>query len=200
MKCFRLAMISMLLVLGLAASAFAAKGDKELDFSVGFATAPASGFDTGWGLNVGGGYEFLDNFTPSIAGDTLQLRGDIAYHSWSQDFSAFGTKATLDYNRVPVTASCRYYYPIKQVKNLRVFGQAGLEISFDSIDTAVAVPNFSGGFNVVKQSSDETNVGVTPGVGVEYLLNRQIFVGANMKEHIISNPYFTMQGSVGFRF
>jgi opacity protein-like surface antigen len=198
MKCFRLAMISMLLVLGLAASAFAAKGDKEVDFSLGFATAPYGSYDTGWGLNFGGGYEFLDSFTPSIAGDTLQLRGDVGYHSWSASQDGFDVSAS----RVPVTVSCRYYFPIKQVKNLRVFGQAGLEVSFDEVEASTPAVFFGGTLVVPSQkvSASETKVGVTPGVGVEYLLNKQIFVGAEMKEHIISDAYFTMQGSVGFRF
>ena len=199
MKCFRLAIISMLLVLGLAASAFAAKGDKEVDFSVGFATGPYGDSDTGWGLNFGGGYEFLDNFTPAIAGDSLQLRGDVGYYSWSGSNNFGFGNADLSFSRVPVTVSCRYYFPIKQVKNLRVFGQAGLEISFDSVEAAVVVPTPTG-FAVAKVTDDQTNVGVTPGVGIEYMLNKQIFVGADLKEHIISDPYFSMKGSIGFHF
>lgn len=175
----------LMLLLSMASGAMAAKGDKELDFGIGFATAPYDHGDLGWGLNFGGGYEF-HQISPT-RNDTLQLRGDIGYNSWSgNDFSH-----DLDFSRVPLSVGCRYYYPIKQVKNLRVFGQASLEMSFDSWD-------FWNGART--DSHDEVNVGVTPGVGVEFLLNRDIFVQAEMKEHLISDPYFTMQGGIGFRF
>jgi len=177
------------LLLGMSSAALAAKGDTELDFGIGFATAPYDESDLGWGLNFGGGYEFLQ--LSATRNDTLQIRGDIGYESWSGDFHGFGFDEDVDFSRVPVSVGCRYYYPIKQVKNLRVFGQASLELSFDSIEV---------GTPFGKVSDDETNVGVTPGAGVEYMLNKNIFVQAQMKEHLISDPYFTMQGGIGFRF
>ena len=192
MKCFKRALLCVLLVLGMTTTAFAAKGDKELDFTLGFATAPYGNYDLGWGFNVGGGYEFFDNFTPGISGDTLQIRGDIGYHTWSA--SEFGVDVTA--SRVPVTVSCRYYFPIKQVKSLRVYGQAGLEVSFDDVEASA--PVFVG--PALKVSSSSTNVGLTPGGGIEYMLNQQLFVTADLKEHLISNPYFTMQGGIGFHF
>lgn len=178
--------LSLLMVATLASTAFAAKGDKELDLGIGFATAPYNEGDLGWGLNFGGGYEFHQ--ISASRNDTLQLRGDIGYNSWSGD----GPGYELDFNRLPVSAGCRYYYPIRQVKNLRVFGQASLELSFDSIDEV--------GINFFKDSDDEVNLGLTPGVGVEYLLNNEMFVHAEMKEHLISDPYFTMHGGIGVRF
>lgn len=197
MKCIKLVLTCVLLVLGMSATAFAAKGDKEVDFTLGFATSPYDGFDTGWGFTFGGGYEFFDNFTPQISGDSLQLRGDIAYHMWSS--SEFGVD--VDASRLPLTVSCRYYFPIKQVKNLRVFGQAGLEVSFDKVEASVP-PVVVGGTLVpgAKASASETNVGVTPGAGVEYSFNKNFFVLADLKQHLISDPYFTMQGGIGFRF
>jgi outer membrane protein W len=99
---------------------------------------------------------------------------------------------------VPVTVSCRYYFPIRQVKNLRVFGQAGLEVSFDDVEATM--PAIVVGGSALKVSDSSTNVGVTPGAGIEYMLNRQFFLTANIKEHIISNSYFTMQGGIGFLF
>jgi hypothetical protein len=189
MKCFTLAILCMLMTVAMTATAFGAKGDNEIDFSAGFATAPYEDSDLGWGLNVGGGYEFLEDFTPGISGDTLQLRGDIGYHTWSVTGLrglSFGTGSA---NRVPATVSCRYYFPIRQVKNLRVYGQAGLELSFDHADR----DGYSG-------SHVEVNVGVTPGVGVEYKFNNQFFLTAGMKEHLIADPYFTMQGGLGFLF
>lgn len=179
------------LLLGMASGALAAKGDKELDFGLGFSTGPYGDSDLGWGLNFGGGYEFHQ--ISATRNDTLQLRGDIGYNSWSG--SVLGRD--FDFSRVPVSVGCRYYYPIKQVKNLRVYGQASLELSFDSIDVPFINP-LSLTFD--KHSEDETNFGVTPGVGVEYLLDKNIFVQAEMKEHLISDPYFTMQGGIGFRF
>jgi opacity protein-like surface antigen len=179
------------LLFGMSTAALAAKGDNEVDFGVGFSTAPYDNGDLGWGLNFGGGHEFLQ-FSGN-RNDTLQIRGDIGYHSWSG--SALGTD--FDFSRVPVSVGCRYYYPIKQVKNLRVFGQASLELSFDSWDYPT-IDFFTG--NWVKATHHETNFGVTPGAGIEYMLNRNVFVQAQMQEHLISDPYFTMQGGVGFRF
>ena len=46
----------------------------------------------------------------------------------------------------------------------------------------------------VKASASSTNLGVTPGADIEYMLNKQVFLTANMKEHLISDPYFSMQG------
>jgi opacity protein-like surface antigen len=194
MKCIRFAIVCVILTIGMAATAYAAKGDTEIDFTGGFATAPYENYDLGWGFDFGGGYEFFDNFTPGISGDTLQLRGDIGYHEWSA--SEFGVDVTA--SRLPVTVSCRYYFPIRQVKNLRVFGQAGLEVSFDDVEATV--PSGVIGVPSLKVSDSSTNVGVTPGVGVEYFLNRQFFLTANMKEHLISDPYFSMQGGIGLRF
>jgi len=193
MKCIRLAMLCVLLTLGMTATAFAAKGDTEVDFTGGFATAPYGNYDLGWGVDFGVGYEFFDNFTPGISGDTLQLRGDIGYHTWSA--SEFGVDVTA--SRLPVTVSCRYYFPISQVKNLRVYGQAGLEVSFDDVEASM--PGFFGG-PALKVSDNSTNVGVTPGAGIEYMLSKQFFLTANIKEHIISDPYFSMQGGIGFLF
>jgi outer membrane protein W len=194
MKCIRLAIVCVILTIGMASTAFAEKGDTEIDFTGGFATAPYSDFDLGWGVNFGGGYEFFDNFTPGISGDTLQLRGDIGYYQWTAN--EFGVDVTS--SRLPVTVSCRYYFPIPQVKNLRVYGQAGLEVSFD--DMEATVPSFIPGVPAMKVSDSSTNVGVTPAVGVEYYLNRQFFLTASMKEHIISDPYFSMQGGIGLLF
>ncbi|HEY6872134.1 MAG TPA: outer membrane beta-barrel protein [Geobacteraceae bacterium] len=194
MKCIRLVMLCVLLTVGMTATAFAAKGDKEVDFTLGFATAPYGSYDLGWGFDFGGGYEFFDNFTPGISGDTLQLRGDVGYHTWSASESGVDVTAS----RVPVTVSCRYYFPIRQVKNLRVFGQAGLEVSFDDVEASV--PAIVPGGSALKVSASSTNVGVTPGAGVEYMLNRNFFLTANMKEHIISDSYFAMQAGIGFLF
>ena len=117
MNCFKRVVLCVMLVMGMAANSYAAKGDSEVDFSLGFATAPYDAYDVGWGFNFGGGYEFFDDFTPGIVGDSLQLRGDVGYHTWS----ASENGVDVDASRVPVIVSCRYYFPIKQVKNLRVF-------------------------------------------------------------------------------
>ncbi|HXE94830.1 MAG TPA: hypothetical protein VN642_00375, partial [Dongiaceae bacterium] len=67
----RILAASALLTLSVAATSFAAKGDKELDLSLGLATESASGSGTGWGFSVGGGHELLDVPT-IIKGSTLQ--------------------------------------------------------------------------------------------------------------------------------
>ena len=183
MKSIRLAMLCVLVTVAMTTTAFAAKGDKEIDFGAGLASDPYGGFGVGWGGNLGGGYEFFDEFTPGISGDTLQLRGDIEFHRWSA-----GDFGNVTVWRLPVTVSRRYYFPIRPVKNLRVYGQAGLELSFDHASADGLSP------------SSEVNLGVTPGAGVEYRLNNQFFLTAGMNGHLISDPYLTVQGGLGFLF
>lgn len=85
-KIVRILAASALLTLSVTATSFAAKGDKEVDLSVGLATSTNSGFETGFdagfdagfGLSAGGGYELLD--ITAIKGSTLQVRGDIGYN------------------------------------------------------------------------------------------------------------------------
>jgi len=78
MKCIKLAMLCGLLTLGMTATAFAAKGDKEVDFTLGFATALYGNYDVCWGFDIGGGYEFLDNLPLVSAATPCSCEGTLA--------------------------------------------------------------------------------------------------------------------------
>ncbi|MGB9082521.1 MAG: outer membrane beta-barrel protein [Desulfuromonadaceae bacterium] len=201
-KIVRILAASVLLTLSLVATSFAARGDKEVDLSIGIATSSDAGnpgyagygygysssLGTGFGLSVGGGYELLD--ITAIKGSTLQIRGDIGYNHWSES----GFKLT----RVPVSAGARLYVPIQAVNKLRVYGEASLELSFDSIDTPSYNIPFFGTFG--GDSYSETNIGLVPGVGVEYVVAPNVFVGGGLKYHIISDGYLNALVGVGFKF
>lgn len=186
-KIVRILAASALLTLGLAATSFAAMGDKEIDFGLGFATESFSGSGTGLNLSVGGGYEVLK--LSAIKGGTLQVRGDIGYNRWTD--SAFG--ADLTFTRIPVSGAARLYAPV--ANQLRWFAEAGLEISFDSAE--VAVPTFFGGG---KASADDTNLGVLLGGGLEYALTPKVFLNAALRAHLIEDSYVNGSVGIGFKF
>lgn len=170
--------LSIMVAAGLfmASPVFAKMGDKSVDVGFGFGTPPASGWGTGLGFSIGGGYEIQDD---------LQIRGDISYNSWTLD--EFG--ATLSWTRIPIAASGRYYFPIQP--SLKAYGQAGLELSFDSFEWA---------FLGTTYSASETNFGVPIGGGIEYVINPQFSVGADAKLHLISDSYLTLGVTAGYHF
>lgn len=181
---------SALLTLSLAATSFAALGDKEIDISIGLATAPDSRFDTGFNLSVGGGYEMLK--IQAIKGSTLQIRGDVGYNQWDDSELGFDIERT----RVPVSAGARLYFPIEAVKGLRVYGEASLELSFDEDDRP-----FNNGFGTFGGGSDsEVNFGLVPGAGVEFDVAPNIFVRGGLKHHLIEDSYLNASVGVGFKF
>ncbi len=156
--------------------------EAEVDGSFAFATGPGS-FDTGYGLNFGAGY------TLGEIDKNLQARVDISYFQFSYDYAFGGGSTGLNYTRVPITVSGRYYLPV--MDKLRVFGQAGLETSFDHSDY------YSGGN---KQSKTELNLGISPGAGVEFFVNRHISIFALGRAHLISDSYFSMQFGIASYF
>jgi opacity protein-like surface antigen len=197
----RILAASALLTLSLAATSFAAVGDSTVDLGVGFATAPSTGvpgasFDTGWGLTVGGGYELME--ISAFRGSILQVRGDIGYNKWSKSVDVGGANVDLKLTRIPISAGARVYVPLEAVNNLRLFGEASLELSMDKAETGdVTIP----GFGVVPgESSSETNFGLSPAVGLEYAVTPNINVGALLKYHIIDSAYLTGSIGVGYKF
>ncbi len=147
----------------------------EFDGSIGPASGPG-GYDSGFGINFGGGYNLKE------IDENLQARVDLSFYQFNQSFSwGSGT-----YTRVPFIFSARYYVPI--VENLRVFGQAGLEASVDSYE------------NWANQRKNEVNVGIAPGVGGEFFVNPRVSVFALALEHLISDSYFSMHIGVAMYF
>ncbi len=156
-------------------------GDFEIDGSFAFATGPGA-FDTGYGLNFGAGY------TLSSIDRNLQVRADLSYFDFS--YTPFGYGYDLSYTRVPFTVSGRYYLPV--IDQLRVFAQAGLETSIDDFDY---IDEFGR-----KHSKSEVNLGISPGVGVDFLINPNVSVFALGRWHLISDSYFSMQFGAAYHF
>ncbi len=176
-------------ILAFGATAFAASqqmGDKEVDASVVLGTAPVSGFNTGFGINVGGGM-----MLPQVA-PNLQGRVELSYMTWSA--SEFGVSVT--YTRIPIAAAGRYFIPLSQ-PGLKVYVQGGIEISMDTVEAAATNP-FTG--TSYKASASETNFGITPGVGIDYSLKNNLSIVADARYHIITDGYLTLQAGVAYHF
>ncbi len=156
-------------------------GDFEIDGSFAFATGPGD-FDSGYGLNFGAGY------TLSAIDKNLQVRADLSYFDFSYSYDLYGYD--LSYTRVPFTVSGRYYFPV--IDRLKVFAQAGLEMSIDNFDYVDVFGD--------KHSKSEVNLGISPGVGVDYLINRNLSVFAVGRWHLISDSYFSMQFGAAYHF
>lgn len=172
---------SALLTLSLAATSFAAVGDKQVDLSVGFNTESVSGIGSGFGVSLGGGMEFME--VSAIKGSILQLRGDVGYNRWKKD------PVTL--TRIPISAGARLYMPVDAVKGLRAYGEASLELSMDEAEAEM--------FGI-KASSSETNFGLSPAVGLEFAVAPNINLGAAVKYHIIDSGYLNASVGIGYKF
>ena len=49
-----------------------------------------------------------------------------------------------------------------------------------------------------KVSESDTNLGITPGVGILFPISNQFYIGGNLNWHIISDDYFTLGVTIGF--
>jgi opacity protein-like surface antigen len=175
--------VAVLLALSAGTQAFAKSeqmGNAEVDASLVWASAPASGFDSTIGLCIGGG---------TMVDKDIQARVDITFLTWSESF--YGVD--LDYSRTPVTVSGRYYIPMDQ-NDLKVFVQGGLELSFDKVE----VGNFF--FPGEKTSESDVRLGITPGAGIDLAIAPQLSIVADLRWHIITDSYFTLQAGVAYHF
>jgi len=149
----------------------------EMDASLVVASAPASGFDTGLGVNFGLGVRL-----PQID-KNLQARVDLSYISWS----ATEFDVNVDYTRVPIFVGARYFIPTQNDK-LKVFVEGGLELSFDSVD--VVFPPFG------RSSESEVHLGIVPGAGIEVKIAPNLGIVAGARWHLITDDYLTLQGGI----
>jgi len=153
-------------------------GNFEVDGSFVFATGPGS-FNNGYGFNVGGGY------TLTSVDKNLQARADLSVINFSYDHYA----TRMDSRRIPFVVGARYSLPI--VDRLTVFGQAGIETSFDSFDAPLGTG---------KESKNEVNFGGSLGGGASYQIMPNLSAFALARVHMISDSYWTMQFGAAFHF
>jgi hypothetical protein len=189
MKRFILITLAAFVLCGMTTTAFAkstrsssSQQDTEVDGSLAIASAPASGFDTGFGVTFGVGM-----MLPQINRD-LQGRIELSYFEWSA--SEFGVDVT--YTRVPIAAGGRFFLPT-QSGNLKVFVQGMLELSFDKVE----VSNFPFPGTA---SESETHLGLVPGAGIELKINPSLSFVADARWHLITDDYFTLQAGLAAHF
>lgn len=163
----------MLLAVILPSAAVSREGDAQVDFSLDIATEPARDFDAELGFTLGGGYQFMDEW---------QLRGDLSYYSWDRG-NFFSDE---EFTRIPVSASVRKYFTLPP-PGLKVFGQAGVEISFDDNE-------FRGG------SDDDVNVGLPIAGGVDYSFRPEWSVNGTVKHHFVEHDYTTINFGISYHF
>ncbi len=166
-----------------ASSGSSSKGT-EFDFSVVLASSPASGFNDGVGMTFGLGM-MLPQFDKNLQG-----RIELSYFSWSA--SEFGVDLT--YKRVPIDFAGRYFIPT-QNSNIKFYLQAGLELSYDEVEAAVPTP-----VGTVTSSSNDFNFGIVPGAGIDVKLSPNLDFVSDVRVHIITDSYATLQAGIAYHF
>ena len=156
----------------------------EFDFSVVLASSPASGFNDGIGVTFGLG-TMLPQFDKNLQG-----RIELSYFSWSA--SELGVDVT--YKRLPIDFAGRYFIPT-QNSNLKFYLQAGIELSYDEVEAAVSTP-----FGTTTSSSNDVNLGIVPGAGLDVKLGPNLSFVSDVRVHIITDSYLTMQAGLAYHF
>ena len=186
MKKVVLTLLALVLVSGTAFAAGSAGSGVSFDLSGNYASEPASGFDGTFGLELGANVPLsrLGMEVGTSKGVQLEGRASLSYYNWDENI--FG--ADLEYRRLPLFVGGRVVAPVSS--QIKVYGQLGLELSFDKVE--VFIPGLG------KGSESDTNLGITPGVGILFPISNQFYVGGNLNWHIISDDYFTLGVTVGF--
>lgn len=187
----RLAVVLVAVLVLFAGRAFAAgRGDTSMDVFMGLGTEPTGGFGSGYGLGVGLNLDFNSVFNVRNPAGTrnLEIRADVSYHHWEEDMLWAGD---LEYTRVPFFLGLRLFVPSGKLKSSRlgIYGEAGMELSFDSIDTGA--PGFGA-------SDDEVNLGFPIGGGIRYYVSPSTYVGFSLRIHLVSHSYTSLLGVIGF--
>jgi opacity protein-like surface antigen len=170
-------------------NAFAAqKSGMQIDGSLSFATDIYTGYGATFGLGVGMSADISDRMHLSDKRAKLQLRGDINYYSSDETLMGMSLSA----KRMPVFVGGRYFIPMQSKSNMDLYVEGGVEVSFDKIESGI--PFFG------KISVSETNIGVAPGVGIEFPLGDNLVLGLNARYHLVSGSYLTGAASIGVKF
>ena len=167
---FNILMIVVAVLCMFTAQTYAGTG-RSTDVSVVYGTAS---YGNGTGASLGNEWK-LD--------ETLAFRTDISY-------IPFGAES--NYTRVPIAVSLKLYFPYAE--RFRGYFQLGGEVSFDSWEYTYTLP----GFGSTKIQEDKTRFGVTPALGTEFDLNKEISIFFDVREHFIEDKYDSV--SLGLKY
>jgi opacity protein-like surface antigen len=183
-------LLVLFVVLFSAGSAFAQ--GTTVDFGLGLASEPTGGFGTTIGGVAGVSFDFNtfinSEFKPHS--DRIRFRGDISYFKWDDKVSGVEIK----YRRIPVFLGGRYVYPVSPV--ISVFGEAGVEVSFDKVE--VAVCNAAG--DCERESDDDIHSGPAIGGGIIFNISDQFRIALNGRQHAVTDDYQTFSALFGISF
>jgi opacity protein-like surface antigen len=185
MKVWLLLSISLLIC----STTFAAK---SVDLTASVASEPVDDFGAGFGITAGLSLDVADFAATNNVTKNLQLRGDMSYYHWSRSVILDSDELDLSYSRVPIFLGARYMVPKDK---LRLYGEVGLEISFDKVSVA---EDFRG--VPITASDTDTHLGLVPGAGIQYFLTDNVFVGGNFRLHIIDDSYVSAGIALGTQF
>lgn len=155
--------------------------DIEVDASLVTASSPASGFDSATGIAFGAGM-----LLPQVNKD-LQARVEFSYFSWSTSQRG----VNINYNRFPIAFGGRFFLPSQNI-TLKLYAQGMLEISFDSAETVDP--------GLAKKSHGNTHLGIVPGAGIEYRINPNLGLVSDVRMHLITDGYYTVQVGLAYHF
>ncbi len=185
----RAAIVFIAVLLMLTGAAFAADRDASIEGFAGIGTEPANEFGTGFGLGVGLNVPFNSVFQVSNPRGTkdLMLRADVSYFFWEEDILGID----FEFTRIPLFLGARYFIPTDKIRasGLGIFGEAGIELSFDEFDVPTPLGTVS---------DDEVNFGIPVGFGIQYYVSEGAYFGLSGRLHLISDSYFNLVATVGF--
>src|SRR5512143_12791 len=159
MKKVAIILLALVLVSGTAFAAGNPAGSAaSLDLSGNYASEPAGDFGGTFGPELGVNVPLsrLGINLGTSKGVELEGRASLSYYNW--DETIFGQD--LEYRRIPFFVGGRVVAPVSP--QLKVYGQLGLELSFDKVE--VFVPGLG------RFSETDTNLGLVPGVGIIFPL------------------------------
>lgn len=169
----------------------------SVDGFLGLGSEPADDLGNTIGLGAGASLDLAAFGADFADAERMQLRADISYFKWKED--VFGVDVSL--RRIPVFGGVRYFFApgaSRRGTDVGVYGEGGLELSFDKAEAAVCVPTFFGPI-CSSGSSSEVNLGLVVGGGVEMPVAENMYIGANLRYHLISDSYFTIMASFGVK-
>lgn len=174
--------VCLVISIGESAKAASASKDKyEVDASFLYASEPLSGFNNTYGGNFGFG---------AMLNQAKTLQGRIDYSPLQWEQSPYGL--SLNYKRQAVAVSGRYYMSTYS-EIVDFFVQLGVEMSFDKKESMSAT-------FLTKTTTSDTNIGITPGIGIEIGFGPSLGFIISGRFHFITDKYYDLGGGLAVHF